>query len=395
MVGTRAFVRELGKEDVDQTLEFLNGVFSGWGGYSQWFWKFRAVKVVAERGSISFVVEHDGRIVGHLAYVPMNVRLFGKVVPGCQLVDGAIEVRYRGKGIYTNLVRTVLTQAEEKTDGLIFGFANEAAFRNYCKHGDLLALCRLVKMLKVLSFRHILGSFRVRLVEREAEQSRKHLSSTTRSAKRNPLVILRQIAEIVPILACASFLRQGPGSLGKDKTANMKSGLAVVETRDFNRIEKLWIGFSKQTSFAVERNSSFLEWRYSRPETKYKIFIVEKSGFSIGYFVIGQKEKSLSMGNIELARIRVGYIMDLVSTTEMAGLLLLIAERELKKQNCLIAQFWTREQSVTHNMLSSSGYGQLPDEITMVAKPHACHYEKLLLNNLEGITVSLGDTDHA
>lgn len=393
MVGARVLIRELRENDVEQTLEFLNAVFHGWGGYRQWSWKFKAVEAVTGRQSTCFVVEHDGRIVGHLACIPVNARVSGKVVPACQLVDGAIDARYKGKGVYTNLVRTVLTKAGEKNNGLIFGFANEAAFHNYSRHSDLLALCRVTKMVKVLGSRHSLNSLKVRFVEREAKQSRKDLN-TTRFVERNALILLRQLVKIVPILG-ASFVKQCLGSHGNDRSADIKRGLSVVERRDFNKVEKFWIEFSRQISFAVERSSGFLEWRYSRPEMKYRVFFVEKSGFPIGYFIIGQEEKSVGIGNVELAKIRIGCVMDLISKAETAGLLLLIAEEELRKQNSLIAQFWTREESAAYNMLRLSGYDQLPDEITIVAKAHEPRYEPLLLNSQEGIIVSSGDTDHA
>lgn len=387
-------IREFEQDDLDQVLELLNGVFSGWGDDNAWFWKFKSAEAVTGRKPVVFVVEDSGNIVGHLACIPMDVMVEGEAIPSCQLVDGVLDARYRGKGVYTNLVSRVLSRAKERNNDLIFGFANELAFHNYSRHGDFLALCRVAKMFKTLSLRQILGSVRVRFVEREAGQSGQGLPSRAGDNPRSSLILLGQLARIIPIVG-ASFLRQCLGSRGNGRAICAKHDLEVVETMDFGKIEKLSVGLMNRTSLAIERSSDFLAWRYSRPEMKNKFFVVEKSGVPLGFFIIGQKERSVCVGNVELAKVRMGYIMDLVCENEMVGQLLLKAEEELKKQNCWGTQFWTNEGSTAYEMLRLFGYDKLPDEITMVvnAKEPACR--ETVLQNLESIKISLGDTDHA
>jgi hypothetical protein len=192
-----------------------------------------------------------------------------------------------------------------------------------------------------------------------------------------------------------ALLRQYAGSHGNGSVTEAKDDLRVVDTRDLGKIAQLSVGLLNRSSLVVERSSGFLRWRYSRPEVKYKFFVAEESGVPLGYFIIGQKERSICVGRIEFARLRIGYIMDLASDTKLAGKLLLKAEEELRKQNVWVTQFWTNEGSTTYDMLRMSGYDRLPGEVTMVvnAKEPACR--ETILRNLKSITISLGDTDHA
>ena len=391
-------VREFEQGDIERVLDLLNGTFLGWGGSCEWFWKFKAGEAVNGRQPVVFVVEHCGAVVGHLGFMPMNVRVGGEVFQSCQLVDGVLDVRYRGKGVYTRLVSAVLSRAREENTCLIFGFANEAAFHNYSRHRDFLALCKLAKMFRTLSFRHIFGSVRVRFVEKEAGQSGQGLPSRVGDSSKSPLISLGQVAKLIPVVGASflrHFFRRCLGSHGNGRAIEAQEDLRVVETRDFGKIAKLSVGLLNRSSLVIERSCDFLRWRYSRPEVKYKFFVAEKSGVPIGYFIIGQKERPISVGKVEFARLRIGYIMDLVSDTKLAGQLLLKAEDELKKQNSWVAQFWTNEGSTAYDMLRMFGYERLPGEVTMVvnAKEPACR--ETILQNLESITISLGDTDHA
>ena len=306
-------IRELEQNDLDQVLELLNGVFSGWGDGDAWFWKFKSAEAVTGRRPVVFVVEDSGNIVGHLACIPMDVMVGGEIIPSCQLVDGVLDTRYRGKGVYTKLVSRVLSRAKETNNDLIFGFANELAFHNYSRHGDFLALCRVAKMFKTLSLRQILGSVRVRFVKRGVGQSGQGLPNRARDKPRSSPILLGQLAKVIIPIVGASFLRQCLGSHGNGRTTYAKHDLQAVETMDFTKIEKLSVGLMNRASLAIERSSDFLVWRYGRPEMKYKFFVVEKSGVPLGFFTIGQEERSICVGNVELAKVRMGYIMDLVS----------------------------------------------------------------------------------
>jgi len=107
-------VREFEQGDIERVLDLLNGTFLGWGGSCEWFWKFKAGEAVNGRQPVVFVVEHCGAVVGHLGFMPMNVRVGGEVFQSCQLVDGVLDVRYRGKGVYTRLVSAVLSEPEKR-----------------------------------------------------------------------------------------------------------------------------------------------------------------------------------------------------------------------------------------------------------------------------------------
>lgn len=395
----RVTIRRFRKDDQEKTLRFLNSVFGRWGTDSEWRWKFEAVERALGRKSSIWVVEDGDEIVGHLAFIPMDLRVDGRVFPVCQLVDGALDSRYRAKGVYTSLVRTVLLDARENGNFVTFGFANKPAYRNYSKHGDFMTLCRVAKMVKIISFRNALSAIRPKAVAKKSSDARNDLKETTTLTKPDGLLTL---LKLLPI-ALASFshcLKFHQEANMKRKARNLIPNLQLVETECLEKeLEELWARLSQNCPFAFERSSRYLKWRYSRPGIKYKAYIVKKAGYAVGYFILAFQEKCISINNLNLGTLRIGYIMDLVSERDLIEPLLLQAEQKFMEKKVCIAQCWTIKNSLWFKALQKMQYYQLPettDEVTLVAKTSNPTWENMISSeNISRMLILLNDTDHA
>jgi predicted N-acetyltransferase YhbS len=390
----RVKIRRFREGDEEKTLQFLNSVFPNWGDDRKWHWKFEEVEKALERKAIVWVVEDDGEIVGHLAYVPMALRVANQVFPVCQLIDGVMSSMYRGRGVYTSLVREVLLDAERNGNAATFGFANRPAYHNYVRHGGFRKLCDVARMFKILSVKNAMST--VRLHPTPGRMPTAKNDSLMRDFYSIPR---RQV-----ILTLLDLFRVGLGStisscLRPASRVKPVPGVRAVEPNDLGKqLNASWIKFSSDYQFAFERDDKYLKWRYSQPGAEYRAYVAEKSGCVTGYVVIAVEERNMSIGRITLDGLKIGYIMDLVAEKDLVVPLLSIAEEELKKQKVCLANCWTIEDTLLFNTLRSMRYYQIPRElakVTVVAKIHASHLEGVISSeNSKRMLMSLGDTDH-
>jgi nitrogen fixation protein len=324
----------------------------------------------------------------------MGLRVANQVFPVCQLVDGAMSSMYRGRGVYTSLVREILLDAERNGNAATFGFANRPAYHNYARHGGFLKLCDVARMFKILSLKNAMSTVRLhpttgRMLTVRNDSLTRDLYSIPR---RQAILTLLDLFRVVlgSIISCC---------LRPARRVKPVPGVRAVEPNTLGKqLNASWIKLSNDYQFAFERDDKYLKWRYSQPGAEYRAYVAEKSGYVTGYVVIALEERSMSIGKITLDGLKIGYIMDLVAEKDLIAPLLSIAEEELKKQKVCLANCWTIKATLLFNTLRSMRYYQIPRElakVTMVAKVHASHLKSLISSeNSNRMLMSLCDTDH-
>jgi predicted N-acetyltransferase YhbS len=386
-------IRKFRQGDKQKVFEFLQRLFAGWRTVQQWSWKFENVEEASGRKAAIWVVEDVGEIVGHLAFIPMKLRVGKQVFPVCQLVDGALDPRYRHGGVYRALVLRVLQDAEKEGNFATFGFANRPSYRIYERIGSLRTICIITKMFKVLSLRNAMKTIRVRFTIGHSRPSAN--SSLVRDLF--PTLRKRAIPTVLDLLrnALASVFSCLSGYKHIIEPAFAIKAVEICELG--SEFESMWSRLSGKYRYAFERDNSYLKWRYSNPETKYGVYVAERSGELVGYIAVAYEEKGMTIGKIKVDGLRVGYVMDLVAEEGSMIPLLSIAEKTLEEQGVCLMNCWTTGNSSSQDFFRRMQYYRLPEEIrriTLVASVHASRLDAVISSKqATDILIALGDAD--
>ncbi|HUW47251.1 MAG TPA: GNAT family N-acetyltransferase [Patescibacteria group bacterium] len=388
---SKVIVRRFRERDREKTLQFLKTIFGGWHSLRQWIWKFRDVEKAQGRKSIIWVMEADGKIAGHLAAIPMKLRIGTEVVTVCQLVDGATSPQYRHKGLYRKLFQELLNDVAESGFAATFGLPNRFFYHLCERQGSFKNICQIKKMFKVLSLRNAADTLRINLSEKSADTGEDSLLKDFFVAQKEKAVfMLWDFVRKVLVSTAISIL----GSRSKSG----KIELPEIEPKSLGtEFDGSWMNFSRNYKFAFERDKEFLNWRYSNPEANYRAYVVRKRKTVAGYVVIALEEKSISLGRLRFSGLKEGFIVDLVAEKNLILPLISVAEEELEKRQACWTECWATEDSRLFKTLRTGMYHQLPDEmykVYFVAKVHAQQLKgKISSEYNKDILVSLGDSD--
>ena len=390
----KVLIRRLHEDEKEKALRFLKSVFGGWRSISQWDWKFKEVENKLGREASNWVVEDRGKIVGHLAFIPMELRVGSSIFPVCQLVDGALSEKYRHGGLYGNLVRQVLLDAKEKGNLAVFGFANRPSYRIYAWLKDFQTICEVPTMFKILGLKNAMRSLHLNLLIKKSG----HNGSD--SVVRDLFLILRKKAIVTLITLIRNMTASAiTCAMGSNPNAGAQTPVtSIVDPAILGqKLSASWSELSRNFSMAIERNSKYLEWRYINPTASYQIFVAEKSGHLLGYVIIASEEKSAEIGKVRLFGLKIGYIVDLVAENEAVIPLLLRAEDELGKREVCLVNCWTMRKSYSHAMLRSMRYYEMPREIgkiTLVANSNSQNFQATISSaQCKDVLITLGDSD--
>lgn len=98
---------------------------------AHWRWKFER----NPHGPASiWVADDDGRLAGCYVWNPVRLRFRATSFSGAQAVDAAVDPDYRGRGVFTDLVRAALAD-ETAQFAAVYAFPVEAAYRGQVKLG--------------------------------------------------------------------------------------------------------------------------------------------------------------------------------------------------------------------------------------------------------------------
>jgi predicted N-acetyltransferase YhbS len=398
----KVLIRRLHEDEKEKALRFLKSVFEGWRSSRQWGWKFREVEEAQHRKAIIWVMEDQGKIIGHLAAIPMELRVGSEVFPVCQLVDGALSPEYRHKGLYKNLFQGVLEDAVKSGYVITFGFPNRFFYRLCERQGGFQNMCQISKMFKVLSIKNALSTLQISLFTGNS------VDSSSDSMFRDFLLTQRWKALSILLdlfrKAVASTVSSWLGS--KQKTDKILESKPIQAKALGTEFDSSWGRFSQEYRVSFERDRKYLNWRYSNPEAHYQAYIVTRGEHVAGYVVIACEEGGISLGKLRVGGLKIGYIVDLVAEKDLKLQLLSIVEEELKKSQVCLENCWTTEGSSFFRTLRAEQYYQLPDElykVVFVANVHASHLRARINSShlqatissaqAKDILVTLGDSD--
>ncbi len=238
-----------------------------------WHWIYRA----NPRGTgVICVAEHDGRVVGHAAEVPLVMKIGGENVLVGLGIDAMTHPEYRRQGMYLAVVRTRRALGEARGIRATYAFPNKLSYPGQVNELGAFDIATMQKVVKPLSWRNAM------------------LTQT-----RNRLLLA--IGAVAGGLLSTTFFRTS-------KSPSLK-GLKIAQVSHFDeRIDGLWRRASSQYQVIVVRNREYLNWRYvAVPDTDYLIYVAEQTEAIVGYLVASRKQADHA---------RIGVVLDVFTESE-------------------------------------------------------------------------------
>jgi N-acetylglutamate synthase-like GNAT family acetyltransferase len=320
----------------------------------RWQWMYRAnpsgVGVVC-------LAEHDGRIVGQAAEVPMTMKIGSESVLASLGLDAMTHPDYRHQGMYAALVKA--RRAESKARGILatYSFPNAVSYIV----GQKLEACEIAKMQKVVRPLNWWNALRIQTKNRA----------------------LLTIGGVAGGLLDTLFFRSRKTPIPK--------GLTIAQVPCFDeRIDELWEKVSDQYQIMVMRNKQYLDWRYvTAPDRDYLIYVAERSEAVVGYLVLSRKQ---------VDRAEIGIIIDVFTESEEVAERLISEAVERCRQEKVDLLYGARMQSGSlakafrKNRFLSAPFLK---EKRLMGYLHSPSIDSRFLQDQNNWFIQIGDSDEA
>jgi len=220
-----------------------------------WSWEYKE----CPREAIVKVAEHDGKIVGHYALLPLTMRHKMETLIGAKAEGGIIHPNYRGKAgikflpskeqgtIYHLLITGALEEANEKGIKLVWGFPNKIAIKGQVKAGYTHMVIPVSSFILPVNIsrtmKYILSQFSI------TEDKKEAVSLLPKSLRKWLTTVSLPDLEALHI-----------------ENVKINEGL--------NGSENFWDNYKEQnSSITIERTKEYLQWRsIDNPVLEQKIF---------------------------------------------------------------------------------------------------------------------------
>jgi len=294
--------------------------------------------------------KNNNSVVGIEPIIPMNLFVDGQIVKGSLSLGSAVDVNYRGQGIFSKLVAKLPNESLNHNIVCIYGVPNAQSFKIFKKNGFayLGKLQLLVKPLRLSKYFH------------------EPLSSIF-----NPFDFVWK-----------------PST----KRNNVTKFLGNFDQLFDNLVAKA----SKRISVLQKRDKEYLQWRYvNNPNRKYQIFILKEKSDLIGYIITRKTE---------IYGKPIGVILDFLVDDEIKNKeklkdLIRTALNDFWEEGVSVVIATCGEKMLENRLLHQTGFFSIPNSF----KPEPLYFivntfnsnneNAKKLTNLENWFFSFGDYD--
>ena len=269
---------------------------------------------------------------------------------GSQSLDTITDVNYRGKGLFVKLAKEVYQNGTNNNVKLVYGFPNGNSIHGFEKKLQWKVLDPVPFIIKPLKTKYFTDKIKA----------------------------LRFIPNI---------------NLSYSKFKNNQKYILKEEPFFSEDIDTIWSKFSINIKVAVNRNKSYLDWRYTqKPNENYKIVnCYSADNKFLGVVVYAVKEKHNG---------KIAYIMELLfnpNTPKVGDVLLSFAVQSIKKQEADCILSWCMSHSPNYNAYKKEFFLTMPEKF----RPIELHFGakafqddlKELIENRENWYLSYSDSD--
>jgi GNAT superfamily N-acetyltransferase len=256
-------VRHYKDDDDDLLFEFYHSLdpdrYNSKETWYQW-WKWQYKEFPNE--IITFIIDDNGKIVGHIASEIINIKIGNKFVSGRFPLDYAVHPEYRLKGVASALTVNVIEYFKNNHNHISYGVPNQLGYKLAMKQGYLY-VGNWKKFIKVLDWKLFL---------------KKYISN-------------KPISDLFSF--CANMLAK---LLFPTPKLQDISGLVIKKELSFDeRIDTFLAAFSEKVKIMRMKSRDYLNWRYTTyKQPIFDIFIAEKSGTICGYMVLRIVKEEMS-----------------------------------------------------------------------------------------------------
>lgn len=221
-----------------------------------WNWLYKANP---NGKGISFVADHDGRIVGHASEIPIGMKIGNENRLVGLGADALTHPDYRRQGMYIELVKGRRAEGEKRGMPATYSFPNELSYPAMHSRGLTEDIGAMEKVVRPISWR-----------------------ASVRTKTQNKIALA--LAPLAGALLSATVYRA--------RKAPAISGLTVVPITGFDeRFNNLWNRVSPRYQVVVLRNKDYLNWRYvGVPDKNYSVLAAQRGDAVAGYLVFSHEE---------------------------------------------------------------------------------------------------------
>jgi len=240
----------------------------------------------------------------------------GTIQPGLQSLDTVTHSDYRGRGLFTSLASDVYRRAASAGTALVYGFPNGNSVHGFRKLG-----WTILDPLPMLI---------------------RPLSTTFLTAR-------------LPRLARLPGLRLPP----RRPTGAMRASATTLRAFDTftSEHDELWERFRRSVTVALDRSSTYLNWRLARPQARYRLLELREGTRLRGWTAVRVDDKHGG---------RMGYVMEMIAAPgdDVAARLLIRAAIRLAYDDGADAVLaWHFSHSAHHQAFRRAGFLPLPERL--------------------------------
>jgi len=351
----KEWLRPLLPEEEEKANLLFESVFGKKRSIETWRWKFRDSPLAAYGSFLT--AEQDGRLVAIFPVLPLRLKVGSGEVTAAQPVEVCVAPEWHGPAaiiILKELLAFANRESKRLGRAFAFGFPNEP---HYLIGKELLGyrdIGRISVMRRHLTLAHL-----------AARCTRKR--SLVSAARRFSRLLLNR-------------------SIVRKKFRGGMEDLRIERVPRFDeRFDRLWEKAKDIAPILIKRDSSYLQWRFSRcPEARYITLGCFRGNSLEGYSVLRLKQNLLNEG----------FIADIFAPGEDAARFLLGASVDfLAAAGADSVTAWCVKHHFLFRQLRALGFKEMESSVPLVFMPIAETCRQDLISDFQNWYITLGDSD--
>ncbi|WP_085994109.1 GNAT family N-acetyltransferase [Oceanobacillus senegalensis] len=302
--------------DEEQIQALFKKVFHKERAIKDWKWKF--IDHPLQTNPFILVFEEEGKILGHIALWVSEAFINGKVKEIALRVDTMVDPDARGKGIYNQLNRTMLEEAEKHNIDLLYGFPAPKAKELLLKSTGAIHVDNIARYVYIM----------------------------------DPTSLA---AAILPVLSPLKGLGKIYKHLQMKKVKQLvlPTGWKWEKVDRFDESYTTLAGETKHVKpIMLKRDADYLNWRFmEHPYYNYSVFQLTQNEKSQGYVVIKKEEVDFKKG-----RITIGSIVDVLAYNDEETWKHLLYGAIQQLSDVDIIQTWMMSDTMSSEILEKIGF---------------------------------------